>query len=68
MPRQFSTITPLGQRMSALGYSAAEFAAVTGINSRTLTEYLAGRKILEGHHLVAAASALDCELSDLQVR
>lgn len=65
MSRPFPTHTPLGQRVAALGYTASDFAAVTGIYPRTLTEYLAGRKAMLPHHAVAAAEALGCDPADL---
>lgn len=61
MPRHFPTHTPLGYQMSALGWTAADFSAITGIHNRTLTDYLAGRKDLLPHHLIAAASVLGCD-------
>lgn len=65
MSRQFPTHTPLGHYMSTLGYTAADFSAVTNIHPRTLTEYLAGRKPMLPHHQVAAAEILDCDPADL---
>lgn len=65
MPRHYPTHLPLGRRMAELGYTAQDFSAVTGIHSRTLTEYLAGRTTPLPHHLVTMADVLGVEASEL---
>ena len=66
MARQFPTHTPLGKRMRLLGWTATDFAAMTSIHPRTLTEYLAGREPLAHHHAMAAAEVLNCDPADLE--
>lgn len=65
MSRPFNTSQPLGKIMRAESWSVTELAAITGINSRTITEYLAGRKVIPTHHLDELAAALDVDAGDL---
>lgn len=66
--RGFNTSTALGRAMLAAGWTAADFSARTGINSRTLTEYLSGRRIMLREHLWAAADALGVEPAEIDER
>lgn len=68
MSRGFNTSTALGRAMLAGGWTAADFSARTGINSRTLTEYLSGRRIMLREHLWAAADALGVEPAEIDER
>jgi hypothetical protein len=63
--RPFNTETPLGRIMWDRGFRVFEVAHATGINARTLTEYLAGRKPLKGSHLSLVADFLDVHPEDL---
>ena len=65
MSRPFPIHTPLGRHMSMLGWTATDFAAASGIHPRTLTDYLAGRRDLPTHHLIAAASTLQIDPDEL---
>lgn len=65
MARTYSTITPLGQRMAMLGYTATDFAAVTGIHPRTLSDYLNGRRAIQSHHAFAAAEVLGVDAATI---
>jgi transcriptional regulator with XRE-family HTH domain len=65
MSRGFNTTTALGRAMLAAGWTASDFSARTGINSRTLTEYLSGRRIMLREHLWAAADALGVEPAEI---
>lgn len=65
MPRPYPTYTALGRLMRDGAWTAADFAAVTGINARYLTEYLAGRRAMTPEHLDAAAAALDVDVDDI---
>lgn len=51
MARQFNRSTPLGQLMHARGYSVRSLAESTGVNQRTICDYLAGRKTILPKHL-----------------
>lgn len=66
--RGFNTSTALGRAMLAAGWTAADFSARTGINSRTLTEYLSGRRVMLREHLWAAADALGVEPAEIDER
>lgn len=63
--RPFAAHTPLGKRMTVMGYTASELSHTTGIYGRTLSEYLSGRAELLDHHLSALAEALECDPDDL---
>lgn len=65
MSRAYNTTTPLGRALRTGGWTATDFAAVTGINYRTLTEYLAGRRKMTPEHLTAAADALGLAEEDV---
>lgn len=56
--RPFPTHTPLGKLTQARGWRVADLAGASGVNARTLTEYLAGRKEIAAHHRDALARAL----------
>lgn len=66
MSRPYNTTTKLGRRMSMAGWSAGDFAAATGVNARTLTEYLAGRRDVDVMHLWRMAEVLGCDVEDIQ--
>jgi len=66
--RGFNTSTALGRAMLAAGWTASDFSAFTGINSRTLTEYLSGRRVMLREHLWAAADALGVEPAEIDER
>lgn len=65
MSRNYPVHTRLGQRMAMLGYTATDFSAITGVHQRTLTEYLAGRKLPLPAHLFKMAEILGVEPADL---
>lgn len=54
--------------MLAAGWTASDFSARTGINSRTLTEYLSGRRVMLREHLWASADALGVEPGEIDER
>lgn len=58
MSRPFNTTQPLGKIMFAQRWTVADLAAVTGINSRTISDYLAGRRVISERHLTDLAAAL----------
>jgi plasmid maintenance system antidote protein VapI len=58
MPRAYPTTTRLGNRMALLGYTATEFASLTNIHPRTLTDILAGRRALTDAQAHACALVL----------
>lgn len=45
--------------------SASDLASRSGVSSRTLTEYLAGRAEMLDHHLTALADVLEVDPEDL---
>jgi len=65
MPREFPTHTRLGQTIALLGYTATEFASLSGIHPRTLTEILAGRKVMTTGQLMSAAQILGVDVDDI---
>lgn len=65
MSRPYNTTTKLGQQMAAQGWSAGDFAAMTGINPRTLTEYLSGRRQATVQHLWAMADVLGVDAEEI---
>lgn len=58
------THTPLGRLMVDEGWTAAELSRVSGIYSRTLSNYLRGDNILDTH-LIVLADALDVPIEAL---
>jgi transcriptional regulator with XRE-family HTH domain len=65
MPRPFNTSQPLGQIMQRKNWTAMEVSRATGIHPRTLTDYLAGTKPIQPHHLWNLADILGCTIADL---
>lgn len=65
MPRPFNTTQPLGKIMYAQRWTVAELAAATNINSRTLSDYLAGRRVIPERHLMDLATVLEVDGADL---
>ena len=57
--RPYPTDTNLGKVMDHLRISKRDVSARSGVNERTLTEYLAGRESIRVHHKRALAEALD---------
>lgn len=53
--------------MDYFGFTAVEFAALSGIHPRTLTDILAGRKPLRLDQAVRAAGVLTCSVESLMV-
>ena len=65
MARHYPTTTHVGQLMSALGWTATDFAASTHIHPRTLTDILAGRRTPSRDQLESIADVLDVDVSQL---
>ena len=65
MPRPFTICNPLGRALEFSHLSASELASRSGVSSRTLTEYLAGRAEMLDHHLTALADVLEVDPEDL---
>lgn len=65
MPRAYNTTTKLGKKMVEQNWPAGEFAAMTGINPRTLTEYLSGRSRPSTQHLWAMADVLGVDAEEI---
>lgn len=64
MSRPFNTCTPLGEALRASGMSLRDLSYASGVNERTLSDYLADpdeprHKPIRPHHLWAVADALD---------
>ncbi len=51
--RPFNTTSPLGQWMTAERHGVRDVARATGINERTLSDYLARRRKIIAAHTVA---------------
>ena len=58
--RPFNTSTPLGHLMRDRGYGVNTLSFATGINQRTFSDYLAGRRAIRARHL-----AILCDLFDV---
>lgn len=65
MGRPFATHTPLGQHMVEQGWSVKEFAAASGVDTRIISDFLAGRRTIPDHYLEPIADALDVSVEDL---
>ncbi len=63
--RPIPTHTKLGDKIVELNLKVADVSAHTGIYTRTMTEYIAGRKALLPKHLVALARFLECDPEDI---
>lgn len=64
--RQYPTHTPLGRLMRHYGLRVMDVEARAGISHRTLTEYLAGRKRIQAHHLTALSQLFRVAPESLQ--
>jgi len=60
------TDTPLGKRIVDCHFRIADVVRYTGIHHRTMTEYVAGRREIQWHHLVRLADFLKCDRDSLQ--
>lgn len=58
MGRPYATHTPLGKIMRAGDWNVGELAAISGVNARTISNYLAGRDEILPKHLERLAEAL----------
>lgn len=65
--RPYPTHTTLGKLMHHGYFSTVDVQAGTGIYVRTLTEYLAGRKTISGHHRRALAEFFELPESVLDL-
>lgn len=63
--RPFPTTQPLGRIAYARGFTLSELANLSGVYVRTLTEYVAGRKPIQPHHLLPLAKALGVSEKEL---
>lgn len=63
--RGFNKSTPLGKVMAARGVTAKWVSEQSGVYTRTLTEYLAGRQAIPAHHLAALSATLQVPRSAL---
>ncbi len=63
--RMYNTSTRLGQTMAARGWTVGDFAVATGINARTLSDYLAARKVMLREHLWSMADVLEVAQGDI---
>lgn len=63
--RPLPTHTKLGQLMTEHGDRAYILSGKAGIPTRTLTEYLAGRKEIQPQHMTRLCDIYDCEPEDL---
>lgn len=66
--RPCNTTTPLGRYLVSNNLSSRVLSEVTGINVRTLSDYVAGRKIPTPRHLALLCEALDVEPDALEAR
>ena len=65
MPRPFAVCNPLGRTLEYSNLSVSDLANRSGVSSRTLTEYLAGRAEMLDHHLTALVDVLEVDPEDL---
>ena len=56
--RPFNTVTKLGQVMERDGWTVNEVSALSGVNARKMSDYLAGRERMNRTHLFAIAEAI----------
>lgn len=63
--RPFSRKAPLGKIMEFRGYNVTDVYIATGIQARTLTEYLADRKAITPKHRALLADLLQVNETDL---
>lgn len=66
--RPFNTATPLGKILYDRDIRAFQLAHATGINARTVTEYLAGRKPITRGHRALIADFLNLHPDDFDPR
>jgi len=65
MGRPFATHTPLGQLMVEEGWTVGDLSRACGIDTRILSDFLAGRRAIPDHYLEPLADALDVGIEDL---
>lgn len=65
MARHHSVATPLGKALLASGLTATRLSAMTGINSRMMTEHLAGRITPRPDQLAVYSDVLGIDPEDL---
>ena len=65
MSRAFAVRNPLGRTLEYSNLTVSELASQSGVSSRTITEYLAGRAEMLDHHLTALADVLEVDPEDL---
>ena len=56
--RPFNTSTRLGQVMERDGWTVNEVSALSGVNARKMSDYLAGREKMSVDHLFAISDAI----------
>lgn len=57
---------PLGRKIKDSHLKIVDVVRHTGINHRTMTEYIAGRKVIPWHHLQALGVFFKCNPETLQ--
>lgn len=63
--RPYNTTTPLGRILADKAMYVAELDRLSGVNQRTITEFLARRKPMHQHHVDAIARVLDVDPGEL---
>lgn len=63
--RPYNTTMPLGQIMASQGWRMNEFAVASGVHVRTLSDYLAGRRVMLDYHLRDMAAVLGCREDEI---
>lgn len=63
--RPITNRTKLGRMINNRGYRIYELAGIIGVSPRSLTEYVAARRIIPLHQLDALCSALSCTREEL---
>ncbi len=66
MSRPFNTSTKLGRLLKESGLRKWELGFASGINERTLTEILAGRRGLSNKELTALCAVFQVEPEDIE--
>lgn len=66
MSRQFPTHTKLGKMLKESGLRKWELGFTSGINERTLTEMLAGRRGFTNKELTALCAVFNCDPEDIE--
>jgi len=67
MSRSYPTFTPLGRTMFQRQLRVVDVAYSSGVNARTLTEYLAARRSWDEDHLRRVSQAMGVPAEDLRV-